>query len=358
MVTIFHRTDEGAYGLPVGDWLIYAFALTAPFFVFALFFGRDTASFWIVVLMLVLLLFETARRGGGFPVDRSYVFLALMLFTYVIATLIVYFEGTSGNVLGRSPLDRALTTDLRLVNMVVAFVVFTSLLFDAPPKIFTNVLKIQLAIGAGLALFGILQYVMYIAFNSTALAGIEPTNESYLLRASFFRVAGRRVFRTMSIFNEPSFFGFFLIPVTVKAVVTFFQKVPILPRRLHIGLIGLLLVAIITNFSFTAVLSTIGMVLLFGALSIRHAPKRALATIVIAAGFVGGLLVSPLGSVALERIAELLQFRDLSALDRLFRVYSGVLVFLDHPLLGVGPGGYAFYYPAMGGLDSTTMASP
>ena len=38
--------------------------------------------------------------------------------------------------------------------------------------------------------------------------------------------------------------------------------------------------------------------------------------------------------------------------------FTGLRVFLENPLIGVGPGGYAFWYPRFGGFVVGGMASP
>jgi O-antigen ligase len=70
------------------------------------------------------------------------------------------------------------------------------------------------------------------------------------------------------------------------------------------------------------------------------------------------ILLTPVGGLLIGRIDRVFQLGDVSTLDRLFRVYVGILVVLQAPLIGVGPGFYSFLYPIYGGVDRTVMATP
>jgi O-antigen ligase len=344
--------------LQLKDWLLYLYATVAPLYSFAIFFGRDTPGLWVIVLMVFLLIYEFVRSGGSFIFDRSFLYLLLLLAVYAAMTLHIFMEEPGGSLLGRTPLQRAVAIDLRLLNVVVAFIVFVHFLADAPMRVFENVLRIQLIVGAILGLFGVLQYVMFVFFHSTALTAIEPTNEAFALRSNIFTLARAQVFRAPAIFSEPSFFGFFLIPVTVKAVVAWGQQSFVGSRFLHGILIAIFMFAIIANFSLTAVLSIFGMLVILAVFLIRRSPRKALALLLLVVIFAGVVSVSPIGTAMLERAEQVFALRDLSLLDRMLRVYTGTLVFLDHPFSGVGPGGYAFWYPRMGGIDQNLMATP
>jgi len=358
-VTAFmYHTEDGAYGVPLKDWLLYLYAAVAPLYSFAIFLGRDTPGLWVIGLMLVLLIYEVLRSGGSFIFDRSFLYLLLLLFVYAAITLHIYFEEPGGSWLGRTPLQRAVAIDLRLLNVVGAFIVFVHFLADAPMRVLHNILKIQLIVGAVLGLFGILQYAMFVLFHSTTLTAIEPTNEAFALRSNIFRLAHAQVFRAPAIFSEPSFFGFFLIPVTVKAVVAWGQRAYVGSRALHAVLIAVFMLAILANFSLTAVLSIFGMFIILAVFLIRRSPRRAVSLLILIIAFAGLILVSPIGTAMLERAEQVFELRDLSLLDRMLRVYTGTLVFLENPLSGVGPGGYAFWYPRMGGIDQNLMATP
>jgi O-antigen ligase len=354
----FGGSTGGTFGVPLREWLLYAYSVVYPFFMYSVVFSRDTISLWLVLFMALLVLTEGIRSGGRFWTDTSFRYLGLLFLVYLLTTVILYTEESRNTVLGRTPLDRAMAIDLRLINVVVAFIVFANLLADAPVKVLSTILKIQLYCGAVIACFGILQYVIFTTTGSTALIGIEPTNESFAGKSYIFRISGKRFFRSAAIFNEPSYFGFFLIPLIVKAVAAWMQKFTIGSRRMHSVLLVVFGIAILTNFSFTAVMSVFLLAAIVVILSLRRAPRTSLSLLAAAGIFFGLLVVSPVGDAALQRFGMVFQLRDLSTLDRLLRVYTSFLVFLDNPWLGVGPGGYAFWYTRLGGLDYTIMASP
>lgn len=344
--------------LPLLEWLLYLYTVTSPFFIFAVVTTRDTVSFWVVVLMTLLVLCETVRRGGQFVVDRTLLYLGFLLGAYGLVTLALYLEGPSLTVLGRGQVERALTVDLRLLFVVVAYAVFLQCLAGAREEVFRRILRIQLGLGAVLAAFGILQYVMFAAFDSTTLAAIKPSNEAFALRSFLLKVGRERVFRSMSVFSEPSFFGFFLIPLFVKTLAAWFLRVEIWPPWVLRGLALLFGIAILTNFSLTAIVACaiLGMIVL--AVAVWKVPRIAVSVFLVAVLFVSLASLTPAGAAVVERVGQVAAFRDLSTLDRLLRAYTGFLVFLEHPLAGVGPGGYAFWYPQMGGLDRSVMVTP
>jgi O-antigen ligase len=108
----------------------------------------------------------------------------------------------------------------------------------------------------------------------------------------------------------------------------------------------------------TGIVSTVLIFLLIWGASVRR--SGALIRISVLAVFAGGLLiiVTPLGSMVAERLTQIFELSDLSTLDRLFRAATGFMVFLENPLFGVGPGGYAFLYPRLGGIQFNIMATP
>jgi len=325
---------------------------------FSIFFSRDSLPLWIAVLMIVLAIFEFIRSGGYFWIDRSYYYLLLLVASYVISTYFVFIADASNTWLGRTPMDRALTTDFRLAYVVVVFIVFANFLANAPEQVFRKILILQISVGVLLALFGILQYVAFTFFHSTALAEIQPTNETYGLKSSLLRIGGMKVFRAAAIFSEPSWFGFYLIPITVKVIVARARGIVIGSHVVHVSILGILILAILSNLSMTALLSAALMVCLFTVKYIRRAPIFSITMVLVTGVVVTSLLFSPLGEPLLVRIERMVQVQDPSIIDRLVRVYTSIQVFLDHFWIGVGPGGYAFWYPRLGGLDYTIMASP
>jgi O-antigen ligase len=355
---VAHGMTAGPFQLPLKDWLLYAFALLCPFFMFSIAFSRDSAPFWVVILMAVLMLAEFLRSGGGFWVDRSYLYLLALFAVYIAGTLVVFLREDGSTWLGRSPLERAVTTDLRMLYVVVAFIAFSNMLAGAPDEVFENVFKIQIAVGALLALFGILQFVAFTFFHSTALSEIEPTNETYSLQSALIRLDRSRVFRSNAIFSEPSWFGFFLLPLMVKVLVARVKGIVIGSRPIHLALIGVFALAIFFNFSLTAFLTAFLLSVMYVANTAWKRPGITALAVLMIVAVIAGVLVSPLGEPLLYRLERVLELRDPSTIDRVVRVYTSIRLFLDNAWIGVGPGGYAFWYPRLGGLDFKVMASP
>jgi O-antigen ligase len=344
--------------VPLGTWLLYLFTVAYPFFMFAVVFTRDSIPFWVTILIILFVGVRIISLQGSFWLDRSFVYLLLFLAAYVIGTLVIDLSDLSYSWLGRTPLDRAATTSLRLLYVVCAFFAFANLLAGAEERVFVNILKIQLYGGAFLALFGIVQYVSVVFFHTSALVGIAPTNETYALRSNILRLGTERIFRASSIFNEPAWFGFFLTPLVVKCFVAWFKGLIIGSRMLHFSLMVLFAAAVLANFSLTALLGTAAVVAVAIMRLARRSPRKTIVLLLVAAAALAALLVSPLGSPLLGRFARIVELRDPSTIDRLVRLYTAVKVVLLYPWFGVGPGGFAFFYPRMGGLDWAIMATP
>lgn len=347
MSTTYIESDD-FLSLPVKDWLLYAYTVVCPFFVFSVFFSRDTPANWVIALMLLLMLIDVVKSGGDFWTDVSFVYLLILFAFYLISTTALLIEDPTNTWAGRTPLERAIGIDVRVLIVVIAFLAFVHHLADAPPHVFSRILKIQFLVGVLMALFGLMQYISYTVFHSSALVGIESTNEAFSLRTNFFIVGKERVFRTSAVFSEPSYFGFFLIPLLVKSVVAYYEGLYFGSRSTHVLMILTFLLALLSNFSFTGILTLVGLAFLFGIVYSRKAPKVALGIGLITIGFVAALVLSPIGGVFLTRFENIIRGQDLSTVARVLSAYLGFVVFLDNPLFGVGPGGFAFLYAKMG----------
>lgn len=334
--------------LPVKNWLLYAYAIVCPFFAFSVFLDRDTASHWVIALMLCVMLVDFIESGGRVWFDKSMVYLLIFALVYVASTIAILWEDPSNVWAGRTPFQRAIGIDIRVALVVVAFFAFVHHLADAPPQVFVHILKIQFAIGAVVALFGLAQYLSFTILNSDALVGFESTNEAFRTRGNLFRLGKERVFRTSAIFSEPSFFGFFLVPLIVKAILAYYKRIYFGSKAVHGALIGLFILALVSNFSLTAILSLPLLAIGAGAISFKRNPKLVVIALLATGAFIGLLFVSPLGGILVGRLEQALEFRDLSTLARFMNAYVGVLVFADNPIFGVGPGGFAFLYPKVG----------
>jgi hypothetical protein len=345
------------YDLPLKEWMIYVYLLVSPFYMFALVTTRDWPALWIIGIMLLLFIVQFFHSGFRFWLDSSCYSLLFFLAAYVIGTLIVLFTDHSMTLLGRSPHERALTTLVRVAYIVIVFGLFLNFLADADDKILKRIFVVQIAIGCVIALFGIAQYITATFFSWGGLISIEGTNETFKMGSSFFGLGRSRVYRSAAIFSEPSAFGFYLVPLFTKVVISFLQNTLIVNKRVHLTLLGIFILAILFNLSLTAIIPTA--ILMMVLLGTTFGGSRVFLWFSVFALFcVGFILLTPMGALLTDRLARIFQFSDVSTLDRLFRVYVGILALLTSPLIGVGPGFYAFLYPIHGGVDRFVMATP
>jgi O-antigen ligase len=343
----------------IKEWLIYAYAATSPFFVFSVFFTRDTLALWILGVMIILFIVELISSGGRFWIDSSFIPLALFLLIYLGRTMQIYFEEPGYTWMGKSPLERALAIDLRLSLAIVSFIVTVNYLANAPRRVFILILKIQIVVGIFLIIIALLQYAGYAFYGQSDFLKFEPTNESYYSRGSIFRLGHHKIFRSASIYNEPSFFGFFLVPLLMKVILIWGQKINIFTSFWISSLLIFIILGIYSNFSFTAVFSIVILFVMF-TMIVWFGPYRKVSIWIIVFFSIFIIIMSflPYSNVIVDRFSHIFELRDGSTLDRLFRVYTSSIVFIDHPFFGVGPGGYAYFYPRMGGMDPTSMATP
>lgn len=338
--------------------LVYLVVLTSPFFMFSIAFGRDTPAIWIVMIMILYFFYNVIFEGGSIRFERSHFWLALFVSAYIISTLVVVLLEPHGSWLGRTPVDRALTTLLRVIYVATFFVVCSSFLLGQPKGIFLQILKMQIAIGGLIALLGLIQYVAFVVFGYDGLSGIAPTNEAFAEKSSSFRLGTQRVYRATSIFNEPAWFGFYLAPLMAKTAVARLSKQRIFNDALDRALLVVFSLAVMLNFSLTALVSLTVVSILYlieimwskrGVRFLRQTAIMLLAIVVV-------MIV--IGDLVLFRLGRVFQLQDPSTLDRLFRLYTGAGVFWKNFWLGIGPGGYAFIYPKLGGLDTSGLATP
>jgi O-antigen ligase len=344
---------------PIKEFLLYLYAVTNPFFVFSFIFNRDTLSLWILVLMIIIFLVEIVSSGGRFWTDSSFIPLALFFLAFLIGTLRIYFEEPGNTWMGKTPFDRATAIDLRFLLAIVSFFICVNFLANAPRRVFLSILKIQLVIGMFIIFIALLQYGAFALSGRTDFLKFEPTNESYFGRSNIFRFGRYKVFRSSSIFNEPSFLGFFLIPLLMKTILFWGQQISA-SSRFWVGcILSFVVLGIFSNLSFTAVFSIVILFGIFIAVA-WFGPYRKIILLVLIIFTLFSIIIAflPYSNVLLDRLGRVFALRDGSTLDRLFRVYTSFMVFLDYPLFGVGPGGYAFFYPRMGGMDPTLMATP
>lgn len=352
-----YQSASTLFDLPLKEWMIYLYLLVSPFYMFALLTTRDWPGLWIVGVMLLLFVVQFFHSGFRFWLDSSSYPLFFFLAAYMVGTLLVVLSDHSMTLLGRSPQERAITTLIRVFYVVVVYGLFVNFLADADGKTLKRIFTAQILIGSVIALFGIAQYITATVFSWGGLIGIEGTNETFKMGSSFFGFGRSRVYRSAAIFQEPSAFGFFLVPLFIKVVLSFLENAFIVNRKVHLALLGVFVLAILFNLSLTAIFSAaILMMVLF---TTTFGGSRFLLWIIVFALFCFGvILLTPVGALLLGRIDRVFQLGDVSTLDRLFRVYVGLLVVFQSPLIGVGPGFYAFLYPIHGGIDRMVLATP
>lgn len=343
----------------IKDWLLYAFAALYPLMVFSVFFSRDSVPLWIVVLLAALLLAEVLQHNGEFWTERSMTYLFLFLVAYVCSTYRILDADANMTWLGRTQADRAVSTTLRVAYVVAVFFTFVNVLASTSEDVIRRIFVIQIWCGAIVALFGILQFLTYTILGSDVLTRIEPTNETFGKGAYYLqKIGSERVFRASGIFKEPSSFGFFLAPLIVKLIVGTARNVKIGARWTSYALLAIYGFAVLINVSLTGILTLAVLAAFFLISRIRRSPVGGIGVVALVCCVAAVLVVTPLGSLVGYRISNIFEFRDPSTIDRVSRIAIGAVVFMNHPWAGVGPGIFAFWYPALGGLDRSTMATP
>ncbi len=324
---------------------------------FSVFTDRDWPALWVICGLAFILILDFFYRGGQIWNDRSFTPLILFVGAYIVATFAMSVADPITSILGRTPQDRALTITTRVIYAAIVYVVFVSVLSQGDDLFYRRVFAIQMTVGAAIALFGIIQYISYNFLSSDLLIEIEPTNETYKLASSFATSGGERVYRASAVYSEPSSFGFFLVPLLTKAVVARIEHTNVFSKSGQMVFIGIFALAIVLNLSLTAVLAATTIMSILLLLSLRHSKHftKVLAGMVIV---IIAIVISPLGSLILERVARVLSLQDGSTLDRLYRQYVGIKVFMENPFTGIGPGGFAFEYARSGGLMDKGFAAP
>ena len=337
--------------------MIYVYLFVSPFYMFALVTTRDWPALWVIGLMLMLFLVQFFHSGFRFWLDSSHASLLFFVAAYIAGTLLIVLTDHSVTLLGRSPGDRAITTLTRVLYVMVVYGLFVNFLADADSATLRRIFVVQIMIGAVIALFGIVQYITAAVFSWGGLIGIEGTNETFKMGSTFFGFGKTRLYRSAAIFQEPSAFGFFLVPLFLKVILSYMQNVVIVNRPFHLALVGIYVLAILFNFSLTAIFaSAILMAVLVG--TTFRGSRVVVGILFFSLLCLGLILLTPVGCLLLGRLDRVFSFSDVSTLDRLFRVYVGIMVFLKAPLIGVGPGYYGFLYPIYGGLERMVLATP
>ncbi len=338
--------------------LLYLLVLSSPFFMFAVAFGRDTLAMWIVMLMFLYLYCSLLIEGGTFWFERSSVWLVLFVSVYTLSTMYIIIADPGGSWLGRTQGDRAVTTLLRIIYVSGLFIVCSSFLVTEPKSTFLKILRAQMLIGSLLALFGVIQYVAVVVVGYSGFSAIDPTNASFAEKSSFFRLGAERIYRATSVFNEPAWFGLYLTPLMAKIVAAKLSAQRIFDDFFDWIILLVISLAVVVNLSFTAILSLAVVAILYLVDTLRkRGGFRFLKHMVLILVAAAASLVL-IGGIVLSRLDRVLALQDPSTIDRLFRLYTGVTVFWENLWFGLGPGGYAFIYPKLGGLDRTIMASP
>lgn len=325
---------------------------------FSIAFGRDTFTMWIAIIMFAYFVFDALMEGGKIWYDRSYFWLGCFLSVYLVSVTGFALVETSVSWLGRTPLDRAATTSLRLLYVVSLFIVCSSFLANSPRDFLWRVLQVQLILGAILASFAILQYVSVVVFGFYGFSEIVPSNESFSEKSSFMRLGTEKIYRATSIFNEPAWLGFFLVPLLAKIIVAKIVGEKIVSKFVDSSLLAILFLSILVNFTLTSLLSLSIVGFLYALSAFWRKKHKNFLWIILILVSASTVLFVFAGDTIIARFTRVIEFKDLSTLDRLFRVYTGMKVFLENFWIGVGPGGYAFHYPRLGGWETTIMASP
>jgi O-antigen ligase len=149
-------------------------------------------------------------------------------------------------------------------------------------------------------------------------------------------------FRTAGLIGTPNELGvYLLVPTVVAAALAITSRGR--ARQLWIGATALLIAGIIASEALSAIaaIAAAGATLLM--LSVRRA-KRALA-IMAAIAIIVAVAYAPLRTRAIRTLSDVKDGRYLAATSyRIPAQLAAMRMFADHPLTGVGPGCYGFWY--------------
>lgn len=161
-------------------------------------------------------------------------------------------------------------------------------------------------------------------------------------------VRGRFGWRLGGALGDPNFLAMVMVAaLPLAAMEALAAGAGWMRRGLGLGVLGLGLGATLFTYSRAAAL---GVALLVGALLVWH-PRRQWVAVATLAALLAATAIAPQSLwgrlqtlLASSLAAPGQQMTDSSFRDRRHEMLTGVLMFLDHPLLGVGPGNYEVHY--------------
>ncbi|MFC1485876.1 O-antigen ligase family protein [Candidatus Latescibacterota bacterium] len=199
-----------------------------------------------------------------------------------------------------------------------------------------------------------IKFVVWCYILVPALVAIYTVYE-ILTQGAFFasqvsRVAvelGIPVYRSTGTFHNPNQLGCFLmIGVTIGFGMLLMKGLNWMVRLILIASISITVIGIVASFSRTAWLSTGVAVLFIILLHRRWSYFFILTAIVAIVLFILSIKFPHILLSTFDRFATILNpFSEESSLSRIALMRSGIRIWMDHPIFGVGVGSYPFYMP-------------
>jgi len=170
-------------------------------------------------------------------------------------------------------------------------------------------------------------------------------NVTYFAESTIESDGGIRIYRPSGTFEDPNILAFYMIPGILysASLIMFYLKNRMMNILLGLG-IAVSLVGTILTFSRSGWLSLIAGVF---ALALFHKKRKQVITVFagILVLFVVILLNSEYGELVFSRFSSIFDIlKDPSAASRIGLMKSGIAMFLDNPLFGVGYRGFPVLY--------------
>ncbi len=209
------------------------------------------------------------------------------------------------------------------------------------PALFRRCVRAHILTGAAVSLIGLLGYAAALSGSNLVLNAIGNGHAFVYTGGSFYRLTG--------VSYEPLLFAYYLMTVIPTTVTVMLYYPHWIRRGVMACALGLQTVALLLTFSAGGwVALAVGLALLLGLLQPRQAAAKrvrriAAAALALAGVGVGVFFVNPVISrTLLDAVGKISQGGYKMRDDE---NQTGLQVFYDYPVLGVGPGMVPFYFP-------------
>ena len=330
-------------------WILYLLPIAIPLYGFSLIninnMGLLPPGFLIGILLILFFFSYITVTKNNLRYNLTSI-VTLFLLIVSTAGLINYFTNSFS-------LGQFISTWLQVVFVILIYFVITNIDFE--PREFGNLLRIWVGVGGILAVYGIYQAV---ALNfGLPLDHIPLNNPSYGSRQKFVAVVG--YIRATSVFNEPTYFGSFLISpiILVFSQIKLGSSTKILYKSkfLNRAILVLLLLGLMASMALGPILVLCAsfFILLFKDF-LRHPGRNLffLAILLVCLYIIFGFMPGNQMEYFTNRVSRLLDvilLENLSSISatsigvRFASAIASIKMWLSHPFLGVGLNQYNLY---------------